>query len=177
MTDELVWFSSDWHMGHDNVIKMSNRPFANIDEMHNVLIANWNSVVHPEDTAYLLGDMVWTTKYLHLLDQLNGNLHLVIGNHDNQSVCNWRGWKSVHEYLRLKIDKDRLILCHYPIEAWHGQHHDAIHLHGHIHAGISHKISNIPNRYDVGVDSWNMYPVSATKLIQYDKINSGYYNG
>ena len=176
MSDTMVWFSSDWHLGHDNVIEMSNRPFANIEEMHNVLIANWNSVVQPQDTAYLLGDMVWKTKYLHLLGKLNGNLHLISGNHDSEAVCKWRGWQSVQEYHRLKLDKDRFILCHYPIEAWHGQHHDTIHLHGHTHNNISHPISNIKNRYDVGGDSWSMYPISSLKLIQRDKINSGYYN-
>lgn len=53
----MIYFTSDLHLGHESVIRMQNRPFANADEMNCVLIENYNSVVHKDDTVYLLGDI------------------------------------------------------------------------------------------------------------------------
>lgn len=53
----MIYFTSDLHLGHESVIRMQNRLFANADEMNHVLIENYNSVVHKGDTVYLLGDI------------------------------------------------------------------------------------------------------------------------
>jgi calcineurin-like phosphoesterase family protein len=161
-----IWFSSDWHCGHTNVLEFCNRPFDSLDNMHEQLVSNWNSVVQPDDTAYLLGDMFWKSNFLYLAHKMHGNLHLIVGNHDSTHVSDDRIWQSTHHYLRLKVNEHRLILCHYPIESWHGQQHKAIHLHGHTHADKSHLISVLKNRFDVGVDSWGMYPVSLDTILK-----------
>jgi calcineurin-like phosphoesterase family protein len=54
---KMIYFTSDLHMGHEAVIRMQNRPFVNADDMNRVLIENYNSVVHKDDTVYLLGDV------------------------------------------------------------------------------------------------------------------------
>ena len=51
-----TWFSSDQHFGHSNIIKFMLRPFADVEEMDYALITNWNSVVSPEDSVYVVGD-------------------------------------------------------------------------------------------------------------------------
>ena len=51
------------------------------------------------------------------------------------------------------------------MESWVASFHGALHLHGHSH-GRSPKIKN---RYDVGVDCWNFYPVTLEKIL---KINN-----
>ena len=51
-----IWITSDTHFGHINIIKYCNRPYADVTEMNNALIANINSQVAPEDTLIHAGD-------------------------------------------------------------------------------------------------------------------------
>ena len=52
----MIYYIGDMHLGHENVIKYDNRPFATIEEMDATLIDNWNRVVTEEDHVYILGD-------------------------------------------------------------------------------------------------------------------------
>lgn len=51
-----IFFTSDTHFGHNNIIKLSNRPFSSVEEMNEGLIERWNDVVGAEDIVYHLGD-------------------------------------------------------------------------------------------------------------------------
>src|SRR5690606_36562794 len=51
-----VWFTSDHHFGHANIIKFCNRPYADADEMDRALVEKWNDVVGPDDMVFHLGD-------------------------------------------------------------------------------------------------------------------------
>lgn len=55
----MNYYISDLHIGHTNAISFDGRPFANIDEMNNTIIGNWNSRVQKNDTVYILGDFIW----------------------------------------------------------------------------------------------------------------------
>jgi len=80
----MIWFSSDQHFWHANVIQYCNRPFKSVEEMNEKLIANWNSVVKPEDTVYCLGDFSLAFRSVELYShRLLGNKMLVPGNHDH----------------------------------------------------------------------------------------------
>ncbi len=50
----MIYFTSDLHLGHRGIIEMQNRPFENVQEMNQVLIRNYNAVVHKNDTVYIL---------------------------------------------------------------------------------------------------------------------------
>ena len=83
----MVYFTSDLHLGHSNIISLCNRPFANIEEMDKVLIENWNRKVKKNDTVYVMGDIVWDKKKVaYYMEQLTGRKTLVIGNHDSHWV-------------------------------------------------------------------------------------------
>lgn len=79
-----IFFTADHHFGHENIIKFSERPFESLEHMNEELIKRWNEKIGPGDTVYHLGDISLGkpdfTK--EILDRLNGNIHLIKGNHE-----------------------------------------------------------------------------------------------
>ena len=78
------FFISDLHIGHANVIRFDQRPFADLSEMHEAIVSNWNRVVTGNDTVYILGDFVWAkdSEWPFYVAPLAGNKVLIRGNHD-----------------------------------------------------------------------------------------------
>lgn len=169
----MVFFTSDPHFGHANIIKYCNRPFATVDEMDQALVANWNAVVAKGDEVYILGDLTMGDQALadRVLRQLNGRKYLVRGNHD-YFAKNYAGHELawVKDYHELKRNKQLLILSHYPFVEWNRNRHGSIHLHGHQHNHADYNLSQRMEgklRYDVGMDANNFTPVSLDKLLRF----------
>jgi len=79
-----VYFISDLHFGHSNIIKFAgDYRYGNdcIENMH-ITIAMWNARVTKRDTVYVLGDVAMNDQGFEALRELNGNKLLVRGNHD-----------------------------------------------------------------------------------------------
>lgn len=165
-TRNRIFFTSDTHFGHKNSIKYCNRPFSSVEEMDETLINNWNSVVSPESDVYHLGDFAFAgiSRTKEILDQLNGRIHLIKGNHDRKITNQLRSefvW--VRDYYELKIkDKDAnrgnqsIILLHYAMRTWDKAHHGSWHLYGHSHGSIQ----DFGKSFDCGVDAQNYRPIS-----------------
>jgi len=156
-----LYFIGDTHFGHANVIKYCDRPFADVEEMDEALIANWNSVVKATDTIYHLGDFSFSKtpeKYFH---RLNGKKHLIKGNHDRKITTDLQ-WDSVQDYLELKIEKRYIVLCHYAFKTWNRSHYSSYNLFGHSHGTMQ----DDPNALaiDVGVDCHNYTPISLEEI-------------
>lgn len=159
------FFTSDLHFYHDNVIQYSNRPFKDVTEMNEALIANWNSVVKTTDVIYVLGDVALCKPDLatSIVKRLNGTKHLLFGNHDKNLRKNsdfLALWASAQDYKEIKIHKQPIALMHYQMNVWNCSHHGSWHLHGHCHGEGEH----ITNSLDVGVDVWNYTPVSFDEI-------------
>ena len=79
-----IFFISDLHLGHHNVLKFDGRPFKDVQEMHVNLIKNWNSVVGDDDIVYNLGDLSFGNDELSkwFLYSVKGKIHHIMGNHD-----------------------------------------------------------------------------------------------
>lgn len=175
---DKVWFTSDLHFHHRNICKYCNRPYNSLEEMHEALITNWNSVVKEDDTVFLLGDMGFCgyEKLKELLSRLNGNIILVTGNHDAPSVVQHLlddgilfasfNLCSITIIGDKECPNQKLTLCHFPMIDWYDKECGAWMVHGH-----QHQLPNTPScsvkHWDVGVDKNNLMPISFEQL----KIN------
>ena len=170
-----IFFTSDTHFGHDNIIRFCNRPFKDLNEMNYKLIENWNSVVGPDDVVFHLGDFAWggAPLWRSIRSQLNGHIVLVIGNHDVKNLKQTAAndlFDAVVPQLQLTIEGRSVYLNHYPFLAYGGAYRgdSAVwQLFGHVHThdGGNGKDDErmkylFPTQYDVGVDNNNFTPVS-----------------
>ncbi len=168
----MIYFTADLHFYHDKIIKHTNRPFIDADEMNRALVRNWNRLVSPRDEVYILGDVTMKGPALamEILRQLCGRKYLIRGNHDHfvnreefdASVFEW-----VRDYYELSWQNQKFVLFHYPIGEWNGFFRGSIHLHGHQHNHEDYNFRNLEaglRRFDVGVDANQMKPVSAEDL-------------
>ena len=174
-----VFFTSDTHYNHANILKYCERPFSDIQTHDRTLIENWNNIVKPKDTVYHLGDFGFASKryLIQILRQLNGNIKFIRGNHDksmkNEVLDYVEEMNVIHE---IKIPdeemdmKQHIIMCHYPLQTWNRSHWGSWHLHGHCHGGLPSP--DTMARYDVGVDTNDFTPVpyEQIKLIMTHKV-------
>ncbi len=156
-----LYFTSDTHWFHANVIKYSRRPFASVEDMNEALIDNWNKTVGPQDTVWHLGDFSFgtPTQTAVLLRRLNGHKHLVLGNHD-QGIVHYSSkflraglFESIQPYKELKLDP-LICLFHYGARVWNKSHYGSILLYGHSHGSLPPYGKSV----DVGVDSQEISP-------------------
>ena len=77
-----IWFVSDTHFGHENIISYCARPFSCAAEMDEAMVERWNAVVKPSDKVYHLGDVAMRKSHLGIVSRLHGKKRLIRGNHD-----------------------------------------------------------------------------------------------
>lgn len=168
---EGVFFTSDTHFGHKNIIKYSNRPFKDVTEMNEALIANWNAKVGPDDWVFHLGDFCFISernKQRQIIDRLNGKIFFIHGNHDREldvSLFENAAIGSLYEVdFLIGEEKIKFVLCHYAMRIWNKSHRGAIHLYGHSHGSLpddKHALS-----IDVGTDCHNYAPISIQDVMK-----------
>lgn len=140
-----IWFTSDIHFGHQNIIRYCKRPYQSITDMDAGIIENWNSKVNHGDTVYFLGDFMFHSSkeaMLSTLSQLNGDIFFIRGNHDHRNVVDIikkaPNVIDVRDLYDLRVEDEdaqhgtqHIVLCHYPLLTWNRCHYGAWHLHGH----------------------------------------------
>ncbi len=177
-----IFFISDLHIGHKNVIKFDGRPFADVDEMHLEMIKRWNSVVGDEDIVYYLGDLAFcrdeTTKWF--IHSIKGKINFILGNHDKmKDIVKFDRWENIHEYgteIGIKDDYSlvsrgsggyqKIIMSHYPILSWNKSHYGSWMLHGHCHGSLMKSNQDYYKRkvMDVGCNCIDYTPISYEKV-------------
>lgn len=169
----MIFYTSDLHFGHRNVIEFDKRPFESVQEMEEVLIQKWNDKVKAEDEVYILGDFVYRSDKdsSYFLKKLNGKKHLIVGNHDRTMLKNNKAMRMFESVSTLKTIRDGnhyVILCHYPLCEWEMDHYGSIHLYGHIHNNQQDTydfMKNRKNAYNVGCMLHDYAPVSLEELL------------
>jgi len=186
LTTGKVFVTSDTHFGHKNICRGvtnwrtqdgqipidSTRDFQTIEQMNERLIDGINHHVGQDDTLIMLGDVSFggfDNIGIFLERLICHNIHLILGNHD-QHIDNNRDYVqkrflSVQHYLEVRINDRDFVLCHYPLQSWHGMNKGVIHLHGHVHLPENRKFGN-GKKMDVGVDGNGMDPYSIDEIIK-----------
>lgn len=159
--------TSDLHLGHANIIRFSARPFADVKEMDAKLISNWNACVQPNDVVFCLGDFAMGKReqLYRYLRQLNGEKHLIMGNHDAKTLASDEGllrefFKTYSDLKDVKVQDasatdqggyQRITFCHYAMRVWNKSHYGSWNLYGHSHGGLPE--SDSQRAMDCGVDA------------------------
>ncbi len=166
-----IWFISDTHFSHSNILKFTDkkgnliRPgFTDVHHMNEHMIEKWNSVVKPGDKIYHLGDFGFTTNVEKIISRLHGKKRLILGNHDDikknqlylyfEKIQMWRIFKEFN-----------FVASHVPI------HPDSFRMveynvHGHTH------VNNLPDKryFNVSVEQLDYTPIHIEELAKrFDK--------
>ncbi|MBQ7307958.1 MAG: metallophosphoesterase [Clostridia bacterium] len=191
----MIYFISDTHFGHKNIIDICNRPFQNIEEMDSTLIENWNKTINSDDIVYIVGDFAGDNVDAdYYLKKLNGKKILLIGNHDknwikklykrnNWNIYNDPEYKLLVKYnyfydVKFYLEKlmfDQIVtLCHYPMVDFAFssklfKEKFGLLIHGHIHNNIKDEFKFLFrtfNTLNCGVEVNNYTPVNIENLIK-----------
>jgi calcineurin-like phosphoesterase family protein len=158
----MLYFISDTHFSHTNILNYQQREFSDTYEMNSEMTKRWNATVKPNDTVYHLGDFAFHNKPKELWDLLNGNKIILKGNHDHRYIK-----KLPFEQDSIKLVKYNgyiFVLCHYPMITWQHKGYKSIHVHGHTHKGLPTDLEG--RRFNVCVENIDYRPISADSIIQ-----------
>lgn len=185
-----LFFTSDHHFGHHNIIGYTGRPFLDVDRMREWFVEQWNFEIGAEDEVWVLGDFALgrLAESLTVTSRLNGIKKLLPGNHDR---C-WPGHKKAarerQRYLDVGFDEildgdqtmtiagQNVKISHFPYR-WTGDHegideryaeHKPVDeggwlLHGHVHERWRIRGRQI----NVGVDAWAGHPLRLEQVEYY----------
>lgn len=190
-----IYFTSDLHLNHKNIITYSNRPFRDIDDMNNSLINNINNITENNPNAILIncGDFIFSnvSTYEDFVDRIAvKRIYSIIGNHDVKNVVQRRKMIPYNEdskcvwstelIIQIINKKTGKIVCMFTVS--HYPHCDSqfmgsFNIHGHLHSpqnlnlytgadiNIARKLREKGFCYDVGVDGNNYAPVSLKDIL------------
>ena len=86
----MIYITSDLHLNHNKEFIYGARGYSSVEEMNKDLITKFNSTVTNEDEVYILGDLCLggadsLIDNFKMLSQLNGKIHIILGNHDTDT--------------------------------------------------------------------------------------------
>ena len=191
------FYLADPHFGHENSVKYDaregNKSFSSVEERDNLIIENINKVVTPQDNLYFLGDISWykLDKTIELIQKINcKNRYLLVGNHDKYTKDGKfkKLFQGIYDIKQIEDNGNQVILCHYPIMMFKGQHRGDIHLYGHVHNSLEEHdyqefLRELDGRirtrdgdkykpvraYNVGAMLWDYKPVTLKEIIEKNK--------
>lgn len=155
----MIHFTADWHLWHENMLSLCNRPFNKCNQLHRALLRNHNEVVSTEDTLYIIGDVYWknsVNELRNIIENYNGKKILVLGNHDRLKPFDYieAGFHQVATSLQV----EEFVLVHDPANAVAVPETPVIC--GHVHD----LFKRCKNALNVGVDIWDFKPVSIAQV-------------
>ena len=186
-----LWFMSDLHYNHENVIKFNRRPFENVKEMNWHIEQELITKVGPGDILFDMGDLFWKTDETTMKNVISlaspKEWYKILGNHDNYNVYrkSYIGtlFTLLSDILEINVDHEgrnyRLTLCHYPMISWNGKARGTLMIHGHCHGNIDNiNTESTDLRVDVGFDGalakkTGSFLISFEDILEYMKEKAG----
>jgi calcineurin-like phosphoesterase family protein len=160
-----TWVIADCHFRHNNILKLTNRPFKDVDEMADRIIDNINAVVKKGDRLINLGDFSFggadvIESYVKRIKCQNH--WIVLGNHDAYSPSRYMElgfqWAS-----RFPVIYDNYwIMSHEPVFLNNTQ--CFCNIHGHVHNSREFFNEEEPWYVNVSVEVINYQPVNLTSI-------------
>lgn len=172
MTTQQIWFTSDNHIHHRNILKhcpkrqniCSAKDENDVEAWDKWMIDKWNSTIGKKDIVYILGDFIFGSQESarKALQNLHGKKFLILGNHDKgvDKLENYFEQITQQKLVTFKksnfdfLDEDfQVFMCHYPMVTWASKHYGVINTHGHCHGRLDdYNEASTDLRVDVGID-------------------------
>ena len=153
---------ADMHFWHKNIIKYDNRPFKDVEQMNETMIASWNKAVSDDDTVYHIGDFTLTmsqSKFWEVFSRLKGKIVFIRGNHDQILEKVFPG--EMVDVKMVKGNDKNFWLSHYQHAEWPDKHRGVLHLFGHSHGRQTH---NFVGAFDMCANSIGYTPMSLNAI-------------
>ena len=121
---DATWVWSDLHLGHENIIRYTSRPFEDVEQMNARLYANWDETVGEHDTLIFVGDVAMRSAlcdatWQRIREGAGRAKILVFGNHDLTGSGDLRvdGFDDICSTLCIDGDEQSvpLIFTHMPL--------------------------------------------------------------
>lgn len=166
-----VWMWSDLHFWHKNIIEFSERPYDDLEQMHEHLLLNHNELVGPDDIVIWGGDVGFkgTTILNEMLAEYNGYKILIVGNHDfNGKKLRKLAFDETHLVYAIEVPDQgvSMLFTHYPMynipKPW-------VNIHGHLHA-FPNPVSNHPRHLNINCEIQGYKPVALEQVVQRAKM-------
>lgn len=175
-----IFFISDHHFFHRNILTFTDdagepvRPWDpdQLEEMHEFMIDQHNSVVTPQDHVWFGGDIAMgrfnSSDLNKILYRMNGHKRLLVGNHDSiKNIVSHSAFGKI-ELWRM-FPKDDFVYTHVPIylgcaEKEHSERRGKYHfnVHGHVHGNTLDDLRYI----NVSVEEINYRPLELLEIKQ-----------
>lgn len=165
----MIYFVSDLHFSHENILKFENEVRSNygsnVEEMNENIIKEWNATISKNDTVYNLGDFFFNVKpekMKEIISRLNfKEMIIIIGNHDHKpqlKVFKELNIKTLYADV-IKYNGKKFYLSHYPTLI---NRKNFFNVHGHIHS------KNMDTHYhiNVGLDNLKKVAISIDDVYQ-----------
>jgi calcineurin-like phosphoesterase family protein len=172
-----IFFTSDCHFNHLNVIQYDKRPFSTIEKMNDAIIKNHNEMVNDDDICYDLGDFYFRSgkqagkeHYLHFLKQFKGRHVIIRGNHELRNKV-----IDAIQSATMFISGIKIFCTHDPMNT--KVEYD-LNIVGHVHNAFKYAELKEKNKksliINVGVSQWDYRPVEWRNIYAlYCKWKSG----
>lgn len=167
------FLTSDWHLGHFNIIKYCSRPFKTLEEMNNTIISNHNSRVKADDIVFFVGDFCFKNslggkvgegvpvKAKEYLAKLNGKFVFINGNHDRANSL-----KTPIIHCHIRLGGKTFNLVHNPDFVDMDVPINFVgHVHNHWVMKRIRKGEKFTDAINVGVDAHNFFPITFEEVM------------